>query len=247
VVDNNSTDDTVKIVTRYMKKHPIIRLIHEPEQGVEYARDAGIAASESDIVARIDADTRVLAGWAHTIREFYTAHPDISAGSGATEYYDLPFRRFTNMMTLFFTTVSNRMAAHSSSLYGANMSIRATAWKDVFESLPARGQYIMEDQAISLALQKRGHKVAYIQSAKAHVSGRRIRSSPREFYHYNMRWPTTYRVMGFHREARRITAVAWLGCLAQAVASLGFRFYDPHTMKFSIRQYNHGYETRPWL
>lgn len=247
IVDNNSTDTTAKLLAKYAKKHSEIYLLKETQQGIEYARDTGINASRADIVARIDADTRVLEGWARAIREFYANNPTIAAGSGATEFYDLPFRRFTNIMAWFFTTSSNRLVAHSSNLYGANMTIRVAAWKDIVDTLPTRNQRIMEDLSISLALQKKDYHVAHISKAKAHVSGRRIRSHPRDFYHYNKRWPATYRAMGFTRQARRIAVVAWFGCIAQAIASLGFLFYDPHTTKFSMRRYKHGYETRPWL
>lgn len=247
IVDNNSTDDTLAIVEEFMQRHKVIRLVHEPLQGIEYARDAGIGASRADIVARIDADTRVLPGWSRAIREFYATHPEVAAGSGTSEYYDLPFRRFTNMMTWLTMAMTNQVIARSYGLYGANMSLRTAAWKELCVALPSRGQHLMEDLSISLALQQLGYSLSHIPHAGAHVSGRRIRSRPIEFMRYNRRWPNTYRIMGFSGKARLITLASWLGNIAQAVASLLLRFHDPHTGKFSIRHFWEGYEARPWL
>ena len=53
VVDNNSTDQTKYIIT---KKYPNIRLIHEKQQGVSYARNRGIKESKNEWIAFLDSD-----------------------------------------------------------------------------------------------------------------------------------------------------------------------------------------------
>ena len=69
VVDNNSTDDGMAVVAEMARTYPYIRTITESQQGLVYARNSGIDAATGDLVARIDADTRVPDGWAQTNRK----------------------------------------------------------------------------------------------------------------------------------------------------------------------------------
>src|SRR5262245_36697630 len=62
VVDNNSTDRTVQIASSY----PFIKVIHETEQGMIPARNTGLDAAKGDLLARIDADTRIPPQWVET-------------------------------------------------------------------------------------------------------------------------------------------------------------------------------------
>ncbi len=244
VVDNNSTDTSGEILAEYAAKSPKIVALHEVQQGVEYARNTGFARASAEIIARIDVDTRVSSGWALALREYYQSHPDIVAGTGATEYHDLPFRRIANAMTWFFMTVSNEMIAGSVNMYGANMSIRREAWKSIVTSLPTKNTQVMEDLSISLALEKTGSKIAYIPTAKAEVSGRRIRTAPRQFARYNAQWPNTYAVMGYPRKARLVKLVSYLGNGLQAVCAVGLQYHDPKTGHFSFRKKATSFETR---
>ena len=53
VVDNNSTDNTCKLIK---KKFPDIKLIKEINQGVSHARNRGIIHSQNDWIAFLDSD-----------------------------------------------------------------------------------------------------------------------------------------------------------------------------------------------
>lgn len=244
VVDNNSTDQTAEILHDYASRYPLIEVLHETRQGVEFARDTGMAVARADVIARIDVDARVQPGWAQALRKFYGTHPDVHAGTGATEYFDLPARRFTNAVTWFFMTMSNQAMAGSVNLYGANMSIRRAAWNEVKDELPQRDAHVMEDLAISLALERKQKRIAYIPQAMAHVSGRRMRTNPRDFARYNAQWPNTYRVMGFPRKARTIRPMSWFGNVLQYGLAFLLRFHDPSTGKFGLRVFRRGYEER---
>lgn len=76
VVDNNSADDTARVVSEYVKTHENFSLLSEPEQGVGHARNRGIAAARGDYVCFIDddayADTRWLEG---VLTAFETIEP----------------------------------------------------------------------------------------------------------------------------------------------------------------------------
>ena len=60
VVDNASTDRTGEIAQSYSG----VRVVREDRKGLPSARQAGLDASVGDIVAYIDADTRMPEGWA---------------------------------------------------------------------------------------------------------------------------------------------------------------------------------------
>ena len=64
VVDNCSTDDTAAIVTAYSQTHPQFRVVPaSARKGLNYARNAGIAASTGRSFALVDADDIVSPGW----------------------------------------------------------------------------------------------------------------------------------------------------------------------------------------
>src|SRR3954463_11732371 len=54
VVDNNSTDGTAAVVA--LHDDPRVRLVTEPRQGLSFARNAGLAASQAPLVAFTDDD-----------------------------------------------------------------------------------------------------------------------------------------------------------------------------------------------
>lgn len=242
VVDNNSTDTTAAIIKKYQAAHDKIVYLVEPQQGVQHARNAGFAAASSDILARIDADTRVMPDWAKRIREYYGAHPDAQVATGATEYYDLPARKITNFMTWFFMYASNKLVGGSIGLYGANMSIRRKAWADIKQYVKMNPE-IMEDLSISLALQRSGYRVVYVREAFARVSGRRIRTNPKHFAAYNEKWWRTYQVYGQRFQARAVRVFSLFGNLLQAPTAWLLQFHDPKTGTFHAKKVSH-YEER---
>lgn len=56
IVDNNSTDDTPKILRTYAEKDKRIRVVNERQKGILFARNAGLKASNGEWVAVLDAD-----------------------------------------------------------------------------------------------------------------------------------------------------------------------------------------------
>ena len=56
VIDNNSSDRTQQVVTKYTRLHPNFHLFFEGSQGLSYARNLGLKESKADYVAYIDDD-----------------------------------------------------------------------------------------------------------------------------------------------------------------------------------------------
>ena len=65
VVDNNSTDDTKKIVEEMQPQFTRIKLeyLFEKEQGRSYALNAGIKRADGDIISGIDDDEEIDENW----------------------------------------------------------------------------------------------------------------------------------------------------------------------------------------
>jgi len=83
VVDNNSTDGTRDEILRAMTRSAVpVRYLLEQEQGVSYARNAGIAAAQARIVAFVDDDVRVRADWLETILDAFERHPEVECIGG---------------------------------------------------------------------------------------------------------------------------------------------------------------------
>lgn len=74
IIDNNSTDETKRVIERYVEKHPGIVSYHfEPQCGLTYARNTAIAAARGEIMVFTDDDILVDVNWLNEIhREFAT-------------------------------------------------------------------------------------------------------------------------------------------------------------------------------
>ena len=86
VVNNASTDRTGEIARSF----PGVRVVDEPKKGLVNARDAGFAASEGfELIANIDSDTIVPAGWLDTVLREFGRDPKLVCLSGPYVYYDM--------------------------------------------------------------------------------------------------------------------------------------------------------------
>jgi glycosyltransferase involved in cell wall biosynthesis len=83
VVDNNSTDKTRYVVESFVKDSTVsLKYIFEGQQGVSYARNAGIAAARAPIVAFFDDDVYVPPDWVANIKRIFDQHPEVGCVGG---------------------------------------------------------------------------------------------------------------------------------------------------------------------
>ena len=87
VVDNASTDATPEVAGR----HPQVIVVREPRKGITYARQAGFVHSTGDLVANIDADTRLTRGWLDTVQREFARDPGLVCLSGPHRYDAAPW------------------------------------------------------------------------------------------------------------------------------------------------------------
>ncbi len=74
VVDDNSTDDTAKIVRQFDS----VRYIHQAHAGASVARNIGIEAATSEWIAFLDADDEWLPEYLHKQIELLKNNPDLA-------------------------------------------------------------------------------------------------------------------------------------------------------------------------
>jgi len=81
VVDNNSSDETVRIARDYTDI-----VLSCPNQGISSARNFGAAHTTGDILCFIDADGIVSEGWGKNVLSTVSGQGDIDAVSGCNVF-----------------------------------------------------------------------------------------------------------------------------------------------------------------
>jgi glycosyltransferase involved in cell wall biosynthesis len=82
IVDNNSSDETRQVVESFVVRAVNFRYVFAPRQGLSHARNAGIAASRSPLIAFTDDDVRVSRDWISTVVRLFAAHPEAACVGG---------------------------------------------------------------------------------------------------------------------------------------------------------------------
>lgn len=82
VVDNGSRDTTPKIVRQF----PFATIISEPKKGASHARQKGLIHAKGDLIAFIDADTVMNAGWIQKAINEFQNDKNLVALSGPVTY-----------------------------------------------------------------------------------------------------------------------------------------------------------------
>lgn len=84
VVNNASTDGTAEIAQSF----PGVRVVNEVEKGLTRARQRGLEEARGEILAYVDADTRMPSGWIGRVLRSFEAHRNVVCVSGPYIYYD---------------------------------------------------------------------------------------------------------------------------------------------------------------
>lgn len=190
LVDNNSTDDTVKIAQSF----PFVKVLHEKRQGVLYARATGFSAARGDIIGRIDADTILPSEWIATV-ETIMLTKRVDAFSGSMDFYDLGLRSVVNTLE----TANRKLLCQylekkgTVLMQGSNMALRRSSWEKVASDLCLRDD-IHEDIDLALHMQMHGMKVTFEKALNAQVSARRLDAPVSASVAYAQLIPNTYAI-----------------------------------------------------
>lgn len=222
VVDNNSTDNSVAVA----KSYPFVKVIYAKEQGLTYARNTGLDAAKSDILARIDADAILANNWVQRAKECF-ADPRIDAvtGLGASDLlYRVHWPKIVMWSWLYFMWA--RMIFRLPVLWGANMALRRTTWRTIRGKVIMDGQRVHEDQDVSLCVLEAGGRIIRDNRLRITLDGQTYTYLPK-LLHYTARMYSTRRI---HRarpeyqvlQKRPPAVVAWL-----AMYTVGLIFLVP--------------------
>ncbi len=132
VVNNASSDKTEQIARSFEG----VKVINENKKGLVYARRAGFEATNAELIANIDADTILPAGWIDIVLRNFEKNKNLVALSGPYIYYDLSlWNRFLVRgfyYVAFFAYLLNRFVFRiGSMIQGGNFVIKRSAWEKV--------------------------------------------------------------------------------------------------------------------
>ena len=177
VIDNNSSDNTAKIVQEYQtnwsSKNPL-RYCLETEQGLGYARKRAIAESGAELIGFLDDDNLPQPDWVAAAYAFAQEHPKAGAyGSKISADYEMQppenFHRIAAFLAITERGSSPLLYNPQTKLLppGAGIVVRKQAW---LSSVP--GQCILagrikgdmlagEDLEVLYHIQKLGWEIWY--------------------------------------------------------------------------------------
>lgn len=235
VVNNKSTDATAALVKRYQKLHPDgnIRLLNQNKyQGIAPTRNHGFDNAKSEVIGRIDADSVVEPDWVEAIRKTFV-DTKIAAATGPVLYHDMPLQRFGFQVDDKIRTMLYRMAKDHRFLFGTNMAIRASAWRQIkhLTQLDLENE-MHEDIDLALVLFENDLQIAYAPAMVAGMSARRMENSPRDFYRYSMRYERTVRAHGVKSATARLPIFIYL-MVYFPVRTIRL-FYDGESSRFTL-------------
>lgn len=185
VVDNNCIDRTVDIATGY----PFVRIVQATKQGIVHARNAGFDTAKSDLIGRIDADTRLPADWVENAKEAIAGREqEVVAVTGPCNFMNLPLSSVVSRLHDVFYHGFSRVSVGHPVLFGSNMVLRRRAWRSV-RAETCTSNDLHEDTDLSVHLRRHG-TIAYERRlfAYAHL---RAPFLPPASHNYVKKWLKT--------------------------------------------------------
>ncbi|MGJ5676627.1 MAG: hormogonium polysaccharide biosynthesis glycosyltransferase HpsE [Nostochopsis sp.] len=177
VVDNNSNDDTAKVVQNYQKNwqysYPL-KYYFEPQQGAAYARKKAVSEAKGRLIGFLDDDNYPLSNWVAAAYNFGKKYPKAGAyGSQIHPEWEVqppenfqriaPFLAITERGNLPLLYEPNKKLLPPS----AGLVIRRKAWLESVPNQPiltgrvTSNMITGEDLEMLLYIQKRGWAIWY--------------------------------------------------------------------------------------
>lgn len=231
IVDNNSTDETLRIVSEFGGRLPI-RVIVEKRQGVAWARRAGAIAATGEILGQIDADSRLEADWAETVDAYFTNNPEVDGVSDPFYFFDSPMTdRARRKVRENAERHGHSDVGGTTGLSGGNSALRRTAWLRA-EPLMKNLARTHEDVDLSYALRESNAQLRHLPGMIVSISTRRYEASMASNWKYLSATIRTQRAHGDHKAAAIQTALLPINMVQFSIAGLVFRPYDPETKQW---------------
>ncbi|MDJ0025661.1 glycosyltransferase [Gordonia alkanivorans] len=207
VVDNGSTDRTIEIAHEYSARFRSVRLVQESTRGIHHARRRGLDCGTGEILAKVDADTRVPSDWAENGMKFFTADrgldTDFAALTGPFLLHDAPMmERQKRLAEKSYRKLRN--GGPIGSVHGPAYFIRRDAWRRIRSDLHDN-EPVWEDLDIGLTLHEHGFRVYFDPCLLAESSCRRMQYAPWRNIGYGLGGLRTARA---HRNRRMVVSMS---------------------------------------
>lgn len=168
VVDNASTDKTAAVARSFSG----VRVVEEPQKGLTRARQKGLSEARGEILAYIDADTRMPPGWIARVLRAFAANLRVVCISGPYIYYDAtPLERALVRLYWIFLAVPAYWVTRYM-VVGGNFAARKDSLIEIGGFDPDIAFY-GEDTDIARRLHAAG-KVQFVLRLPMHTSSRRL-------------------------------------------------------------------------
>jgi len=173
VVNNASVDRTAEVAQSF----PEVLVVHEPRKGLSQARQSGFLASSGELIANLDADSRIPSGWMKKVLEEFTKDSELVALSGPYIYYDMSkmqniFVRLFYYVAYVFYVIDRFVLRVSSMVQGGNFVLRRSALEKI-GGFDVSYHFYGEDTDIAHRMHQVG-KVKFTMKLPTHTSGRRL-------------------------------------------------------------------------
>ncbi len=196
VVDNNSSDDTMQKVRELSIVSPVpIKYLVEKEQGLSYARNAGIGQAAGNIVVFTDDDIEADKSWLSSLVAAFDS-PDIACTGGPIRpLWEVSKPEWLTDEWLTYLTINEFGSAreqgefkHPEYPYGANIAFR----RDVFEQLGffptdlgRKGTNLLSNEEVMLChrIMLSGKKIKFAPEAVIYHKISKQRLTKQWFYH----------------------------------------------------------------
>lgn len=175
VVDNYSTDDTIKVAGEFAHREPDFKLCREERRGANHARNTGVTFAHGDYLAFIDDDAVAHPDWLLNIHDHIRRNPDVVVFGGPYDAYSItppPDWFPPEYGSLNYGEVVRPVKIGAEWITGTNLIVRKDAFLSVGGFHDKLGTvkdgvfYFGEETRLLVDLTKRGHTVYYVPSVK---------------------------------------------------------------------------------
>jgi glycosyltransferase involved in cell wall biosynthesis len=170
LVNNNSTDNSVKIAEPYVDK-----IINESRKGKLYARNTGILQSTGNLIVAVDADVYYPKHWLNTLLNTFN-DPRVSAVGGAIYNTNIPNipNGIYNMLNVIEKTIirPNRLSGANSAFY-KHQYFQVGKFNESINQMDGTEMVDEEEIGFGNRLSKLGRIVYKLNAVGVHLGGKR--------------------------------------------------------------------------